>query len=142
MNNTQYNDIYKIGNKIYQESCNAFNKYAVKSPTKSDFEVKASVVHMMTGIDVAQYFMVEPLIYALLEHLPKKQAKEVFKTVCDSISDAVDEFLKEGEADNVLSTRISHNRTALKEIGVSKEQWKKYGGEFYDSQLISNLGSR
>ena len=46
---------------------------------KSNGEIVAGAQKVITGINVAQYFMVEPIITELLEVLPKPAAKEVFE---------------------------------------------------------------
>ena len=119
--------------KIYNETCQAFNKGAVKRIGESNLNITSGAYHVMKGMDLAQYFMVEPLIDALLEHLPKPAAKQVFKEVCAGIGAQVEKYYYKDEAQNVLDTAIAHNQTKLKMLGIPKEQWREFGGEWYEN---------
>lgn len=118
--------------KIYNESINAFNRGGVYRLGESNLNITAGATHVMKGIDLAQYFMVEPLIDALTDHLPKPVAKQVFKEVCQGIGSRVQSYYFKDEADNVLTVVIGHNQTKLKQLGIPKEQWKDYGGAWYE----------
>ena len=123
------NDVFT---KIFNETCNAFNRGAVYRLGESNLNIIAGAKQVMKGMDIAQYFMVEPLIDALLEHLPKPIAKQVFKEVCAGIGSRVEAYYYKDEAQNVLDTAIAHNQTKLKKLGIPKEQWKEFGGEWYE----------
>lgn len=118
--------------KIFNETINAFNQGGVKRLGESNLNITAGAYHVMKGMDIAQYFMVEPLIDALLEHLPKPAAKQVFKDVCAGIGSRVEHYYYKDEAQNTLDTAIAHNQTKLKMLGIPKEQWRDYGGEWYE----------
>lgn len=119
--------------KIYNETLNAFNQGGVKRLGESNLNITAGAYHVMKGMDIAQYFMVEPLIDALLEHLPKPAAKQVFKDVCAGIGSQVEKYYYKDEAQNVLDTAIAHNRRKLEKLGIPKEQWREFGGEWYEN---------
>lgn len=116
--------------KIFNESINAFNKGGVYRLGESNLNIKAGAVHTLKGMDLAQYFMVEPLVAALLEALPKPTAKKVFKEVCSGIGSRIEAYYYKDEAENVLDTVISHNREALRKLGIPREQWRDFGGEW------------
>ena len=113
--------------RVFKETVGAFNKYAVKKPTESDFSIQSAAVHTLKGIDLAEIFMVEPLIDTLTDYLPKDIAKQAFKDVCQRIQAKIDLYLKDKEN---LDVAISHNQTKLKQIGIPKQTWGEYGGEF------------
>ena len=113
--------------RAFKETVGAFNKYAVKKPTESDFSIQSAAFHTLKGIDLAEIFMVEPLIDTLTDYLPKDIAKQAFKDVCQRIQAKIDLYLKDKEN---LDVAISHNQTKLKQIGIPKNNWGKYGGEF------------
>ena len=46
--------------KIYNETCNAFYKGAVFKLGESNLNITAGAYNVMKGMDIAQYFMVEP----------------------------------------------------------------------------------
>ena len=118
--------------KIFNETINAFNQGGVKRLGESNLNITAGATHVMKGIDLAQYFMVEPLIDALTDHLSKPVAKQVFKQVCQGIGSRVESYYYKDEAQNTLDTVIAHNQTKLKQLGIPKEQWKEYGGAWYE----------
>ena len=118
--------------KIYNETCNAFYKGAVFKLGESNLNITAGAYNVMKGMDIAQYFMVEPLIDALLDHLPKPVAKEVFKEICTEIGSRVCAYYQKNEAENTLDTAIAHNRRKLDKLGIPKDQWKDFGGEWYE----------
>lgn len=113
--------------KIYTDTITAFNQHVVKRPTESDFSIQSSGMHILKGIDIAQYFMVEPLIDALTDYLPKPIAKEAFKKICHGIQANTDKYLEDKEN---LDVAIYHNRNKLKQIGIPEEQWGDYGGGY------------
>lgn len=113
--------------RVFKETVGAFNKYAVKKPTESDFSIQSAAFHTLKGIDLAEIFMVEPLIDTLTDYLPKDIAKQAFKDVCQRIQAKIDLYIEDKEN---LDVAISHNQTKLKQIGIPKNNWGKYGGEF------------
>lgn len=117
----------KLLDRIYQETVGAFNKYAVKKPTESDFSIQSAAFHTLKGIDLAEIFMVEPLIDTLTDYLPKDVAKQAFKDACQRIQTKIDLYIEDKEN---LDVAISHNRAKLKQIGIPKNNWGEYGGEF------------
>ena len=121
--------------KIFNETVNAFNRGGIYRPAETNLNIISGAQQVMKGIDIAQYFMVEPLIDSLLENLPKPVAKEVFKKVCVGIGSRVEAYYHKDEAKNVLDTVIAHNQTKLTKLGIPKEQWKAYGGEWYEKVL-------
>lgn len=116
--------------KIYNETINAFNRGGVYRLGESNLNIISGAQHVMKGMDIAQYFMVEPLIRALLEYLPKPTAKKVFKEVCEGIGYRIENYYYKDEAENTLDTAIAHNQTMLKKIGIPREQWREFGGEW------------
>ena len=121
-----------IYEKILNESVSAFNKNIIKRPTESDFNIISGAMHRIEGIKYGKCFMVEPLLASLLEHLPKPVAKEVFKEVLDGVNARIESYCEKNEAENTVDVAISHNRRMLREVGIPKEHWKKYGGEWED----------
>lgn len=115
--------------RIYQETVEAFNKYAVKKPTESDFSIQSASHHTLKGIDMAQYMMVQPIIDTLTDYLPKDKAKEAFKIACQRIQTNVELYLYDKENFDQI---IYHNRIKLKQIGIPEKQWKEYGGAYLD----------
>ena len=113
--------------RIYQETVGAFNKYAVKKPTESDISIQSAAFHTLKGIDLAEIFMVEPLIDTLTDYLPKDIAKQAFKDACQRIQAKIDLYIEDKEN---LDVAISHNQTKLKQIGIPRQKWGEYGGEF------------
>ena len=75
-------DIYT---KLYQQTCHAFGEAGTKRLAECKLNIEASATHTLKGMDLAQYFLVAPLIDALLEHLPKPVAKEVFKRLAKAL---------------------------------------------------------
>lgn len=118
--------------KIFNETINAFNRGGVYRLGESNLNIISGAQQVMKGIDIAQYFMVEPLIFELLEVLPKPVAKEVFKKVCAGIGSRVEQYYYKDEAQNTLDTVIAHNQTMLKKLGIPKEQWREFGGAWYE----------
>ena len=118
--------------KIFNETVNAFNRGGVYRLGEANLNITAGATHVMKGIDIAQYFMVEPLIDELLEVLPKPVAKQVFKNVCSGIGSRIQAYYFKDEAQNTLDTVISHNQTKLKQLGIPKEQWRDFGGAWYE----------
>ncbi len=118
--------------KIYNETINAFNRGAVYRLGESNLNIISGASQVMKGMDLAQYFMVEPLIDALTDYLPKPIAKKVFKQVCAGIGSRIEAYYYKDEADNVLTVVIGHNQTKLKQLGIPKEQWKDFGGAWYE----------
>ena len=120
--------------KIYNESINAFNR-GNKRLGESNLNITSGAYHTMKGIDIAQYFMVEPLIDVLTDYLPKPIAKEAFKKICERIGSQVERYYYKDEEQNVLDTAIAHNQTKLKMLGIPKEQWREFGGEWYEEVI-------
>jgi hypothetical protein len=118
--------------KVFNETINAFNRGGVYRLGESNLNIISGAQQVMKGIDIAQYFMVEPLIDALLENLPKPVAKQVFKEVCAGIGNRVENYYYKDEAQNTLDTVIAHNQTKLKQLGIPKEQWREFGGAWYE----------
>lgn len=118
--------------KVFNETINAFNRGGVYRFGESNLNIISGAQQVMKGIDLGQYFMVEPLIDALLEHLPKPAAKQVFKEVCEGIGNRVEAYYYKDEAENTLDTVIAHNQTKLKQLGIPKERWRDFGGEWPD----------
>ncbi len=118
--------------KVFNETINAFNRGGVYRLGESNLNIISGAQQVMKGIDLGQYFMVEPLIDALLEALPKPVAKQVFKKVCEGIGSRVEAYYYKDEAENTLDTVISHNQTKLKQLGIPKERWRDFGGEWPD----------
>ena len=121
-------DIYT---KLYQQTCHAFGEAGTKRLAECKLNIEASATHTLKGMDLAQYFLVAPLIDALLEHLPKPVAKEVFKKACKGIGDTAEEYFygNKNEKENVFDVVLARNRAKLRELGIPKEQFKEYGGE-------------
>ena len=118
--------------KIFNETINAFNRGGVYRLGESNLNITAGATHVMKGIDLAQYFMVEPLIDELLEVLPKPIAKKVFKNVCAGIGSRIEAYYFKDEAQNTLDTCIAHNQTKLKQLGIPENQWRDFGGAWYE----------
>ena len=118
--------------KIFNETVNAFNRGGVYRLGEANLNITAGAPHVMKGIDLAQYFMVEPLIDELLEVLPKPVANQVFKNVCSGIGSRIQAYYFKDEAQNTLDTVISHNQTKLKQLGIPKDQWRDFGGAWYE----------
>ena len=104
---------------------------------KSNGEIVAGAQKVITGINVAQYFMVEPIITELLEVLPKPAAKEVFEKICKGIGTNIEKFYKPGEANNALDTAIYHNREILRRLGIPERNFRKYGAEYPEEELYT-----
>lgn len=121
------NPTVELLDKVYKETVGAFNKYAVKKPTESDFSIQSAALHTIKGIDLAEIFIVEPLIDTLTDYLPKDIAKQAFKDACKRIEANVTAYIEDKEN---LDVAISHNQTKLKQLGIPKEKWGEYGGEF------------
>ena len=121
-----------VFSKLLNETVQDFGNIGIKRPTESNLSVIAGAKQVLKGMDIAQYFMVEPLIDALLEHLPKPAAKQVFKEVCEGIGSRIEQYYYKDEAQNTLDTAIAHNQTKLKMLGIPKEQWKNFGGAWYE----------
>ena len=124
-------DIYT---KLYQQTCHAFGEAGTKRLAECKLNIEASATHTLKGMDLAQYFLVAPLIDALLEHLPKPVAKEVFKKACKGIGEQAEEYFygNKNEKENVFDVVLARNRAKLRELGIPKEQFKDYGGEIID----------
>lgn len=121
-------DIYT---KLYQQTCHAFGEAGTKRLAECKLNIEASATHTLKGMDLAQYFLVAPLIDALLEHLPKPIAKEVFKKACKGIGEQAEEYFygNRNEKENVFDVVLARNRAKLREIGIPETQFKEYGGE-------------
>lgn len=121
-------DIYS---KLYQQTCHAFGEAGTKRLAECKLNIEASATHTLKGMDLAQYFLVAPLIDALLEHLPKPIAKEVFKKACKGIGEQAEEYFygNKNEKENVFDVVLARNRAKLREIGIPEAQFKEYGGE-------------
>lgn len=104
---------------------------------KSNGEIVAGAQKVITGINIAQYFMVEPIITELLEVLPKPAAKEVFEKICKGIGTNIEKFYKPGEANNALDTAIYHNREILRRLGIPERNFRKYGAEYPEEELYT-----
>ena len=68
--------------ELYNTTIKDFGTIGVSKIAESNAEIVAGAQKVITGINVAQYFMVEPIITELLEVLPKPIAKEVFENIC------------------------------------------------------------
>ena len=108
---------------------------------KNNGEIIAGAKKVITGINVAQYFMVEPIITELLEVLPKPTAKEVFEKICKGIGTNLEKFYKTGEANNALDTAIYHNREILRKIGIPERNFGRYGAEYPEEEIYTLKGA-
>ena len=134
-------DMNKTIEDLFNMTLNDFNRDGVLHPTENNAKIVAGGRKVITGINIAQYFFVEPLINELLEILPKPKAKEVFERVCRCIGTRIGDFYKPNEANNVLDNVIYHNRQALQKLGIAKEKWPKFGGEYPEELYMIEKGA-
>lgn len=116
--------------ELYNTTIKDFGTVNISGFTKSNSEIIAGARKVIVGINVAQYFMVEPIIDELLEVLPKPIAKEVFENICKRIGRSIENFYEPGEANNVLETAVHHNREKLAKLGIPERNFGKYGAEW------------
>jgi hypothetical protein len=109
--------------------------------TKNNSEIIAGARKVITGINVAQYLMVEPIITELLEVLPKPIAKETFEKICLDIGTNIERFYEPGEANNVLETAVHHNREILRKLGIPERNFHKYGAEWPEEVYTISKGA-
>ena len=114
-------DMNKLLEKIYNATLKDFGNINVHEGfAKSNGEVVAGAKKVITGIDVAQYLMVEPIISELLEVLPKPVAKEVFEKICKGIGTNIAKFYERGEANKSSSPAIfTHTASVRSTSAVS-----------------------
>ena len=125
-------DIYT---KLYQQTCKAFGEAGIKRLAECKLNIEAGAIDTLKGMDLAQYFLVAPLIDALLDYLPKPIAKEVFKRACKGIGDQASEyfFSDKYEKENIIDSVVCTNRRKLRELGIPENQFKNYGGAFVEN---------
>lgn len=124
--------------ELYNATIADFGKVNISEGfAKSNGEIVAGAQKVITGINVAQYFMVEPIITELLEVLPKPIAKEVFEKICTGIGTNIEKFYKPNEANNALGTAIYHNREILRKLGIPERNFRKYGAEYPEEELFT-----
>jgi hypothetical protein len=124
--------------ELYNATIADFGKVNISEGfAKSNGEIVAGAQKVITGINVAQYFMVEPIISELLEVLPKPIAKEVFEKICTGIGTNIEKFYKPNEANNALGTAIYHNREILRKLGIPERNFRKYGAEYPEEELYT-----
>lgn len=75
------------------------------------------------------------LLILCLKTFRNRLPKKFLKKVCVGIGSRVEAYYHKDEAQNVLDTVIAHNQTKLAKLGIPKEQWKAYGGEWYEKVL-------
>lgn len=126
--------------KVQRESIHAFDRYAKTKTAEISLAGRARAMHVLSGMDIAEYFMVEPLIDGLLAYLPKKEAKEVFRHVVEILADRINEYFLSGEEQNSIDVAVAHNRRKLRELGIPEEKIPFYGGRFYDIILAEGSG--
>ena len=120
-------EMNKTLEELYNATLNDFGNINIRGGfAKSNGEIVAGARKVITGINVAQYFMVEPSISELLEVLPKPVAKEVFEKICKGIGTNIAKFYERGEANNALDTAIYHNREILRKL-VQKIAMEHFG---------------
>ena len=122
---------------LYNTTIKDFGTIGVSKIAESNAEIVAGAQKVITGINVAQYFMVEPIITELLEVLPKPIAKEVFENICKGIGTNIEKFYKPGEANNALDTAIYHNREILRKLGIPERNFHKYGAEYPKEEIYT-----
>lgn len=127
--------------ELYNATLNDFGKVNISGFTKSNSEIIAGAKKVITGINVAQYFMVEPIIDELLEVLPKPTAKAVFEKICLGIGTNIEKFYEPGEANNALGVAIFHNREKLKKLGIPERNFRKYGAEYPEDIYTISKGA-
>ena len=124
--------------ELYNATIADFGKVNVSEGfAKSNGEIVAGAQKVITGINVAQYFMVKPIITELLEVLQKPIAKEVFEKICTGIGTNIEKFYKPNEANNALGTAIYHNREILRKLGIPERNFRKYGAEYPEEELFT-----
>ncbi|MBR5310650.1 MAG: hypothetical protein IKU42_05965 [Oscillospiraceae bacterium] len=127
--------------ELYNATVNDFGKVNISGFTKSNSEIIAGARKVITGINVAQYLMVEPIITNLLEVLPKPIAKETFEKICLDIGTNIERFYEPGEANNVLETAVHHNREILRKLGIPERNFHKYGAEWPEEVYTISKGA-
>lgn len=120
----------KVLEDLYNTVVNDFGTVGTLKPTESNGRIVAGARQVITGINVAQYLMVEPMIDELLEVLPKPVAKETFEKICEGIGNRIAAFYEPGEANEVLEVCVHHNREKLAKLGIPKKNFAKFGGEW------------
>lgn len=131
-------EMNKTLEELYNATLNDFGNINIRGGfAKNNGEIVAGARKVITGINVAQYFMVEPIISELLEVLPKPVAKEVFEKICKGIGTNIEKFYKPGEANNSLDTAIYHNREILRKLGIPERNFRKYGAEYPDEEIYT-----
>ena len=126
---------------LYNTTIKDFGTIGVSKIAESNAEIVAGAQKVITGINVAQYFMVEPIITELLEVLPKPIAKEVFENICKGIGTNIEKFYKPGEANNALDTAIYHNREILRKLGIPERNFHKYGAKYPEEIYTISKGA-
>lgn len=128
---------------LFKMTLDDFGTTGIIRVTENNAKIVAGGSKVIVGINVAQYFMVEPIINELLEILPKPKAREAFERICRCIGASIGEFYKPGEANNVLDTAVYHNRRLLEKLGIPPEKYAKYGGEWPEElYMIPKGGER
>lgn len=131
-------EMNKILEDIYNATLKDFGNINIHDGfAKSNGEIVAGAKKVITGINIAQYFMVEPIITELLEVLPKPIAKEVFEKICKGIGTNIEKFYRPNEANNALGTAIFHNREILRRLGIPERNFRKYGAEYPEEELYT-----
>ena len=125
---------------LYNTVIKDFGQANLGGFTKNKSEIIAGARKVITGINVAQYLMVEPIITELLEVLPKPIAKETFEKICLDIGTNIERFYEPGEANNVLETAVHHNREILRKLGIPERNFHKYGAEWPEEVYTISKG--
>lgn len=126
---------------LYNATIEDFGKVDVRGGfARSNGEIVAGAQKVISGLNIAQYLMVEPLIDELTEVLPKPIAKKVFEKICLGIGTSIEKFYKPGEANNVLETAVHHNREKLAKLGIPERNFRKYGGEWPEEVYMITKG--
>ena len=135
-------DMNRLLEDLFNTTVRDFGDIGVKKIAESNAEIVAGARKVITGINVAQYFMVEPIITELLEVLPKPEAKKVFERICIGIGTNIEKFYEPGEANNALETAVHHNREILRRLGVPERNFQKYGAEWPEEVYMISKGER
>lgn len=133
-------DMNRVLEDLFNVTVRDFGTVGITSVTKSNSEIIAGARKVITGINVAQYLMVEPIITELLEVLPKPEAKKVFEKICVGIGTNIEKFYEPGEANNALETAVHHNREILRRLGIPERNFQKYGAEWPEEIYMVSKG--
>lgn len=123
-------DMNRVLEDLFNTTVRDFGREGIFKTTENNGRIVAGARKVITGINVAQYFMVEPLVDELLRVLPKPEAKKAFINICMGIGNSIGKFYEPGEANNALEVAVHHNREKLRKLGIPERNFGKYGGEW------------